>query len=237
MCGDRSERRRRHAVHHRQHERALEYAKQTCAWLAACNGPLGGKSDGQMHRGARSSRSTRRRTRNRQPKGVSRTYWQCFVRRIEQASVRRRRGVRPSRLSCSAPAWSWAVSRQRAPAVGARGLSSQQPAATSRKTATRMDRCASHRTENVNSLCTGVQGQTCTTRRMLRHEREGVQRCRRRHRVGTARGVGGGTWRRSFRLRRPARPSSTGTCTGEPHGDVRLTQVPRTAAKPEFPRP
>jgi hypothetical protein len=137
--------------------KALDYAKQTCAWLAACEGPLGENETGKCIANAILAYDQATNP-NRQPKAAAREYWQCL---FDKASTR----------SC-ASVWTCTPPSQRetcppAPLVGCFPSQGARIDCRSPGEFAQRESCASSgqtcaaQNGNVNALCAGPQGQSC----------------------------------------------------------------------------
>lgn len=138
--------------------KALEYSKTTCAWLAACESPLGNNQAGVCLTNAILAYD-RTTNPNRTPKGAAKTYWQCiFDAAVQQSCAAMQACVFPgtavgcagSFVGCSALGVPTRIDCRSTTA----GAAPAENCVASGQT------CVA-KTGNFGALCTGSQGQSC----------------------------------------------------------------------------
>ena len=142
--------------------KALEYAKTTCAWLSACESPLGNNQAGVCIANAILAYD-RTINPNRAPKGAAKTYWQCIFDAAAKQSCAAIRAcvypLSPSGLACSGVFVGCSV------VPGPTRIDCRMAAMT----AAPAENCIASgqscvaKMGNFGALCAGAQGQACAT--------------------------------------------------------------------------
>lgn len=131
---------------------ALSNAKQTCAWLAACEGPLGGNETGKCI--ANTILAFDQTTNpNRQPKGAARTYWQCLFNASAAHSCSAIQACNPAMLGSCPPN----------PFVGCFGGPTARIDCRVEKEIPIRENCGMYGQACANGICAGIQAQSCVS--------------------------------------------------------------------------